>query len=46
VIIGFVNYGRVPEFEASKYLVSNREFHEFVNDGGYQRKELWTEEGR
>jgi formylglycine-generating enzyme required for sulfatase activity len=36
---------RVPEFEASKYLVSNREFHEFVKDGGYQRKELWTEEG-
>ena len=36
---------RVPEFEASKYLVSNREFYEFVKDGGYQRKELWTEEG-
>ena len=37
---------RVPEFEASKYLVSNREFYEFVKDGGYQRKELWTEEGK
>ena len=36
---------RVPEFEVSKYLVSNREFYEFVKDGGYQRKELWTEEG-
>ena len=37
---------RVPEFEVSKYLVSNREFYEFVKDGGYQRKELWTEEGK
>ena len=36
---------RVPEFEASKYLVSNREFFEFVKDLGYQRKELWTQEG-
>ena len=36
---------RVPEFETSKYLISNREFYEFVKDGGYQRKELWTEEG-
>lgn len=35
----------VPEFEASKYLVSNREYLTFVEDGGYQRKELWTEEG-
>ena len=40
------NYGRVPEFEVSKYLISNREFYEFVMDGGYQRKELWTEEGK
>ena len=36
---------RVPEFETSRYLISNREFYEFVKDGGYQRKELWTEEG-
>ena len=35
----------VPEFEASKYLVTNEEFLAFVNDGGYNRRELWTEEG-
>lgn len=35
----------VPEFEASRYLVTNAEFLEFVRDGGYQRKELWTVEG-
>jgi 5-histidylcysteine sulfoxide synthase len=42
-------YGRcemnVPEFEANKYPVTNREFLEFVKDGGYQKKELWNEEG-
>ena len=36
---------RVPEFEASKYLVTNREFLEFVKAGGYEQRELWTEEG-
>lgn len=33
-------------FFASKYLVSNGEFLEFVKDGGYERAELWEEEGR
>ncbi|XP_063412850.1 uncharacterized protein LOC134695502 isoform X1 [Mytilus trossulus] len=36
---------RVPAFEASKYLVTNREYLEFVHDGGYSKKNLWTEEG-
>ena len=35
----------VPEFEATKYLVTNGEFLEFVREGGYQRQDLWTEEG-
>ena len=35
----------VPEFEASQYLVTNREFLEFVESGGYQNKDLWTQEG-
>ncbi|XP_065904281.1 hercynine oxygenase-like isoform X2 [Dysidea avara] len=42
-------YGQVemnaPEFEASKYLVTNREFFEFVNAGGYKNKQYWTDEG-
>lgn len=42
-------YGRytkeITEFTASKYLVSNREFLEFVQDGGYNEKSFWTEEG-
>ena len=35
----------VPPFEASRYLITNREFLEFVLDGGYQREDLWTAEG-
>ena len=38
-------YCSVPEFEASQYLVTNGEFLEFVESGGYQNKDLWTEEG-
>ena len=35
----------VADFEAAKYLTSNKEFLGFVEDQGYNRKELWTEEG-
>lgn len=35
----------VKEFKTSKYLVSNGEFMEFVNDGGYEKSEYWDEEG-
>ncbi len=35
----------VSEFKASKYLVSNGEFLEFVRDGGYIKDEYWEEEG-
>ena len=35
----------VQPFKASKYLVSNKEFLEFVNAGGYDNKSFWSEEG-
>mmetsp|Transcript_50567 Transcript_50567/g.110681 ORF Transcript_50567/g.110681 Transcript_50567/m.110681 type:complete len:1056 (+) Transcript_50567:88-3255(+) len=35
----------VESFEASKYLVSNAEFLEFVRAGGYQNQKYWDEEG-
>lgn len=42
-------YGRheadVADFKAGKYLVSNREFLEFVEDGGYGEQSHWSEEG-
>jgi len=36
----------VSNFKASKFLVSNSEFLEFVKDGGYQTDRYWEEEGR
>jgi len=42
-------YGRheqeVPPFRASRYLASNGEFRDFVDDGGYRERRWWTEEG-
>ena len=43
-------YGEYSEdvagFQASKFLVSNAEFMEFVEDGGYEKLEYWDAEGR
>jgi len=33
------------EFEISKSLVTNKEFVEFINEGGYSRFDLWLDEG-
>lgn len=35
----------VPAFRASKFLVSNAEFLDFVKDGGYTSDQWWTAEG-
>ncbi len=35
----------VAGFKAAQYLVSNREFLEFVEAGGYRERQWWTEEG-
>lgn len=35
----------VEEFSASKFLVSNSEFLQFVEDGGYEIEKWWTQEG-
>ncbi len=36
----------VQEFQASKYLVSNAEFMEFVACGGYENLDFWDDEGK
>ena len=38
-------YIRVEAFEASKYPITNREFYQFVLDGGYETPAYWSEEG-
>jgi 5-histidylcysteine sulfoxide synthase/putative 4-mercaptohistidine N1-methyltranferase len=35
----------IEEFHAGKFLVSNQEFLEFVEDHGYENGDWWTEEG-
>lgn len=50
-IYGWDNeYGRheahVTAFDASRYLVSNAEFLEFVEVGGYRNRHYWGDEGR
>ena len=36
---------KVEDFQASRCLVSNQEFLEFVVAGGYRHEQYWTEEG-
>jgi formylglycine-generating enzyme required for sulfatase activity len=35
----------VSGFKASKFLVSNAEFYEFILDQGYQTQDYWSEDG-
>jgi len=35
----------VEDFEASRYLVSNAEYREFVEAGGYRTSAFWSDEG-
>lgn len=37
---------QVNPFRASQYKVSNGEFYEFVSEGGYAKRELWTDIGK
>ncbi len=36
---------KVKDFKASKYLVSNAEFKEFIDSDGYNNQKWWTDEG-
>ncbi len=40
-----IQHHDLNSFKASKYLVSNKEFLEFIEAGGYQNKAYWDEEG-
>lgn len=33
----------VPAFEIGRYMVSNGQFLRFLEDGGYERRELWSD---
>jgi 5-histidylcysteine sulfoxide synthase/putative 4-mercaptohistidine N1-methyltranferase len=36
----------IPSFKVAKYLTSNEEFLEFVEDGGYSNDQYWCSEGK
>jgi len=36
---------KVPDFSASKYMISNGEFWHFVAAGGYRTEKYWSEDG-
>lgn len=36
----------IKNFKASKFLVSNGEFLEFINDNGYKNDDFWSYEGK
>jgi putative 4-mercaptohistidine N1-methyltranferase len=36
----------VADFQAAKHLVSNHEYLEFIEAGGYRTSEFWTDEGQ
>jgi len=40
-----IHQADIPSFRASKYLVSNGEYLEFVEEDGYQQFNYWCEEG-
>ncbi len=35
----------VPAFEIDRYMVTNRQFLEFMDAGGYDKRELWSDAG-
>ncbi|HHO65237.1 MAG TPA: 5-histidylcysteine sulfoxide synthase, partial [Epsilonproteobacteria bacterium] len=40
-----IHQAQIPAFKASKYLVSNGEYLEFVKEGGYHNSNYWCTEG-
>ena len=40
-----IHQAKIPAFKASKYLVSNGEYLEFMQDDGYLNNEYWCSEG-
>lgn len=36
---------QVEDFKASKFLISNKEFLDFIQSDGYNKEEYWSEEG-
>lgn len=40
--VGWVNY-QLPAFDMDRFEVTNREYQQFVDQGGYQKRDYWKE---
>jgi dienelactone hydrolase len=40
--VGWVGF-QLPAFDADKYEVTNRQYQQFVDQGGYQKRDFWKE---
>ena len=40
--IGWLKY-QLPAFEIDRFEVTNRQYQEFVDQGGYRKREYWKE---
>lgn len=40
-----IEFIEIDSFEISKYPITNQQFKEFVDDGGYKNPDLWSAEG-
>jgi dienelactone hydrolase len=41
--VGWIGPYRMPAFDVDRYEVTNRDYQNFVDSGGYQKKEYWPE---
>ena len=41
--IGFIGPYKLPTYYIDRFEVTNRDYQEFVDSGGYAKKEYWTE---
>ncbi len=42
--VQYLNIGDLPDFFIDRYEVTNTQFKEFIDKGGYQKKEYWKHE--
>ena len=42
--VGWYGPHKLPAFYVDRYEVTNREYQKFVDSGGYEKKEYWTED--
>jgi len=41
--IGFIGPYKLPSYSIDRFEVTNRDYQKFVDSGGYEKKEYWTE---